>query len=61
VGATVEEAIVVTDPNRADDEKAPPQVLPNKPQPANSADDSSPSDQPPGEPQHEPANPDDDG
>jgi hypothetical protein len=55
------EVAKVTDPHKADDEKAPPQTQPGKPEPQRTPEEGSPpSDQPSGQPQHEPTNPDDD-
>lgn len=42
-----------------DDEKAPPQIEPDKPGPHRDDDAAPPSEQSPGQPQHEAANPDD--
>ncbi|HJQ42568.1 MAG TPA: hypothetical protein VJ831_05760 [Jatrophihabitantaceae bacterium] len=50
----------MTEHSAADDEKAPPQVEPDKPGQRRGDDAAPPSEQPPGQPQHEPANPDDD-
>jgi hypothetical protein len=55
--ATTKVAADVTDP---DDEKAPPQIEPDKPGPKRADDDAPPSEQQPGQPQHGSANPDDD-
>jgi hypothetical protein len=53
--------MAVTEHSPADDEKAPPQVAPAKPG-SDAYDDKErpPADQPPGQPQHDATNPDDD-
>jgi hypothetical protein len=53
--------MAVTDPHPSDDEKAPPQIEPDKPDRARDPKRGMPpSDQPRGRPQHEAADPDDD-